>query len=60
MERWQIDGEMFLDVWDEIFYDIFHTLEGEHALDPLNETDIYCLHYTFVPRINRPEQTCCG
>ena len=35
----------------ERFYDIFYSLE-EAALDPLNETDIFCLQYVFLPRIN--------
>ena len=35
-----------------LFYDSFYTLESESKLDPLNETDIYCLHYVFLPRIN--------
>ena len=36
-----------------IFYDIFYSLEEEAALDPLNETDIFCLQYVFLPRINK-------
>ena len=35
------------------YYERFYSLEEEQALDPLNETDLYCLHYVFVPRINR-------
>ena len=28
-------------------------LEAEGHFDHLNEVDIYCLHYIFVPRINQ-------
>ena len=37
----------------KLFYDTFHSLEEDHLLDPLNETDIFCLHYVYVPIINR-------
>ena len=36
----------------EEFRCLFRQLEQERSLDPLNETDVYCLHYVFVPRIN--------
>ena len=29
------------------FANIFRTLEREDKLDPLNEVDLYCLHYIF-------------
>lgn len=35
-----------------LFYDVFRRLESEHKMDPLNDTDLYCLHYVFLPRIN--------
>lgn len=35
-----------------LYHDTFRRLEEEDCLDPLNETDIYCLHYIFLPRIN--------
>ena len=35
-----------------LYHDCFRKLEEEGCLDPLNETDIYCLHFIFVPRIN--------
>lgn len=31
----------------------FYELEREGILDPLNSTDIFCLHYTYLPRIQR-------
>ena len=35
-----------------IYQDLFTQLEDEGFLDPLNETDLYCLHFIFLPRIN--------
>ena len=35
-----------------LFRDVFYTLEFEDAIDPINATDLYCLHYVFLPRIN--------
>ena len=35
------------------FADTFRALESEEKLDPLNEVDLFCLHYVFLPRINR-------
>ena len=32
---------------------IFYDLESKNLLDPENDTDIFCLHYVFMPRINR-------
>ena len=36
-----------------VYSDLFRNMERNHILDPLNESDIYCLHYVFIPRINR-------
>ena len=36
-----------------VYADLFRDMERNHILDPLNESDIYCLHYVFIPRINR-------
>lgn len=33
--------------------EIFFDLESDGYLDPLNEVDLYCLHYVFLPRISR-------
>lgn len=41
-----------LGVLGDYFMRFFYRLEDE-ALDPLNETDIFCLHYAFVPFINK-------
>lgn len=35
------------------FADTFRTLESEGILDPLNEIDLFCLHYCFHQRINK-------
>lgn len=37
----------------KLFYDTFYSLEDEGILNPLNEVDIFCLHFVFVPRINK-------
>ena len=36
-----------------VYGNIFREMEAEGILDPLNEIDLYCLHYTFIPRINK-------
>ena len=36
-----------------IFAGIFRDMEKNDFLDPLNEVDLYCLHYIYKPRINR-------
>ena len=36
-----------------LFYRLFYFLEQQSLLDPLNERDIFVLHYVFVPRINQ-------
>ena len=46
---------MWNDVWRSAvqeFYHLFYEMESCNMLNPLNETDIYCLHYTFLPRIS--------
>ena len=35
-----------------VYHDYFRKLEEDGFLNPLNETDLYCLHYIFIPRIN--------
>jgi hypothetical protein len=35
-----------------LYHDCFRELEDRNSLNPLNETDIYCLHYIYIPRIN--------
>ena len=37
----------------QLFYGTFRSLEDESVLDPLNETDMYSLHYVYVPLINK-------
>ena len=36
-----------------VFREELYQLETEGLLDPLNETDLFCLHYVYLPRINR-------
>ena len=36
-----------------VYYQLFRELEENHVLDPLNELDLYCLHYVYLPRINQ-------
>jgi len=36
-----------------IYYDIFNLLEREYGLDPDNNIHLWCLHYVYVPIINR-------
>ena len=40
-----------------LFHDTFYSLEHEDKLDPLNEIDLYCLHYVYLPRINSALQS---
>ena len=35
-----------------LFYKLFYFMEQMDLLDCLNETDLYALHYVFIPRIN--------
>lgn len=35
------------------FYQVFYELEMQQLLDPLNETDLFCLHQVYIPIINR-------
>ena len=35
-----------------VFRDTFCKLEDDGYLDPLNEVDLFCLHFVFLPRIN--------
>ncbi|KAJ7384361.1 hypothetical protein OS493_022474 [Desmophyllum pertusum] len=38
---------------DEMIREEFYQLESEGLLNPLNETDLFCLHYVYLPRINK-------
>lgn len=42
-------NEQELSVFKSEFYD----LEREGVLDPLNDTDLFCLHYVYLPRLNK-------
>jgi len=36
-----------------LYYDLFYYLEDSHMLDVSRDLDLFCLHYVFIPRINR-------
>ena len=36
-----------------IYYAVFHYLEEQEYLNPVNEIHLYCFHYVFIPRINQ-------
>lgn len=36
-----------------LFYNLFHELERSGMLDPNDDIHLWCLHYTFLPIINR-------
>lgn len=36
-----------------LFYDLFYYLESEGVLDPDSDAHLWCLHYVFLPIINR-------
>lgn len=47
-------------LWRDIFssctgylYHLFYTMENEGLLDPIDEVDLFALHFVFIPRINR-------
>ena len=47
-------------LWRDVFslcighlYHMFYTLEEEGLLDPVDEVDLFALHFVFIPRINQ-------
>ena len=36
-----------------LFYQLFYDLENQNMLDPNDESQLWCLHYAFLPIINR-------
>ena len=36
-----------------LFYDLFYDLERQNILQPDNEGHLWCLHYVFLPIINK-------
>ena len=47
-------------LWRDVYRDVtsffvatFKALESEQMLDPVNEVDIFCLHYIFIPCVNQ-------
>lgn len=35
-----------------VFHTLFYTMKESGVLDPANNSDLFCLHYIFLPRIN--------
>ena len=44
---------MFFRCVGQIFYDLLYGLEDDEFLDPLNDTDLFCVHYAILPQVNR-------
>ncbi len=36
-----------------VFYNLFYELERIGLLDPTDDVHLFCLHYVFIPRINK-------
>ena len=36
-----------------VYKNVFWSLESDGILNPLNDVDLYCLHFIFLPRINQ-------
>ena len=36
-----------------VFYQLFFFFEETERLDPLSELDLFCLHFVYIPRINK-------
>ena len=41
-----------------LFYDLFYQLEDDGLLNMSSNTDLFALHYIFIPRINRQLDVC--
>ena len=37
----------------QIFHQLLYSLEGDCMLDPLNEVDLFCVHFAILPEVNR-------
>ena len=35
------------------FYELLYSLEDEGVLDPLNDVDLFCVHFTILPQLAR-------
>ena len=40
-----------------LYYSLFYEMETCNLLSPISETDLFCLHYVFIPRINAQLKT---
>ncbi|CAH3188561.1 unnamed protein product, partial [Porites lobata] len=50
LSLWHIDGNHKL---ISLFYELFYTLENQDVLNADDDCHLWCLHYVFVPIINR-------
>ena len=52
------------DVFDsvlQLYYRSFYHMEQSQMLDPLNPVHLFCLHYSYLPKINKVlTQSCAG
>ena len=37
----------------QIFYTMLYSLEDEAVLDPLNDIDLFCVHFAVLPKLNQ-------
>lgn len=37
----------------QTFYELLYSLEDEDVLDPLNDVDLFCVHFTILPELAR-------
>ena len=47
-----IDGDIYISTTTFI-YNLLYGLEDDDFLDPLNDTDLFCVHYAILPQVNR-------
>ena len=40
-------------LWRDVFADLFREMENDGYFNNLDEVDLFCLHTTFLPRINK-------
>eukprot|EP00111_Clytia_hemisphaerica_P011752 TCONS_00034514-protein len=50
IERLWVDVKVYV---ASLFIDLFRTMEADALLDPDDELHLFCLHYIFIPRINK-------
>ena len=46
--------QLWCDVFRSVgqtFYELLYSLEDEGVLDPLNDVDLFCVHFTILPKL---------